>query len=272
MTEKELRRLSRIELLQMFLELTEESDRQLQELNNMRQQLAACEMAAQEKCAGEMALLQRELADAKQQLAECRDAENKSLAQETDRLHLLLDTMKQQFDNTQADWQEQARAEAVRMQEQLHTAEGKLADAGEELETAQCQLRETENKLAETEHRLAETENRLAMAEAQLNERNITIQNVGSVADAAVQISDVLGAAQTAADTYLENAKRVYTEAMQKQYQNSLSKIQSMEQRTRQKCLMLLKEAQRRANSLYSADSSQTGQNEQRQEGEIHVG
>lgn len=53
---------------------------------------------------------------------------------------------------------------------------------------------------------------RLQEAEAQLADRQIRIANAGSIAEAALQISGVLEAAETAAQQYLENVRRLSEE------------------------------------------------------------
>ena len=48
--------------------------------------------------------------------------------------------------------------------------------------------------------------------EAELNERNIRMSNVGSIAEASLAINGVFDAAQAAADQYLEEIKRILSE------------------------------------------------------------
>lgn len=47
----------------------------------------------------------------------------------------------------------------------------------------------------------------LARTQKQLEEKNVQIQQAGSIAEAAVQISGLLNAAQEAADIYLQSIK-----------------------------------------------------------------
>lgn len=79
----------------------------------------------------------------------------------------------------------------------------------------------------------------LAEARAQLEERNIVLQNAGSIAAAALQLNGVFQAAQTAADHYLESVR-----AME---QGTIARCQAMEMETKQKCSQLLAEAQKKA-------------------------
>lgn len=68
----------------------------------------------------------------------------------------------------------------------------------------------------------------LAEAKAQLEERNIILQNAGSIAAAALQLNSVFQAAQAAADQYLES-------------------IRTMEAKTKLECSKLLAAAQQKA-------------------------
>lgn len=52
----------------------------------------------------------------------------------------------------------------------------------------------------------------LAQAQSALEDRRIHIRNMGSIAEAALQINQVMEAAQNAADQYIENIKREYEE------------------------------------------------------------
>ena len=50
---------------------------------------------------------------------------------------------------------------------------------------------------------------RLAAAEAELNSRQIAINNAGSLAEAALSLNHVFDAAESAAQQYIENIKRI---------------------------------------------------------------
>lgn len=56
-------------------------------------------------------------------------------------------------------------------------------------------------------------EKKLAEAERQLQDRNLTISEAGSLADAVIKLNGVMEAAQNAAQQYLDNAKRMEQEA-----------------------------------------------------------
>ena len=53
---------------------------------------------------------------------------------------------------------------------------------------------------------------RLEQVEAQLNDRTISINNAGSIAEAALMLNGIFQSAQNAAQQYLENAKRLSTQ------------------------------------------------------------
>ena len=57
-----------------------------------------------------------------------------------------------------------------------------------------------------------ELRERLAEAQEQLADKQIKIQQAGSIAEAAIQINRVFEAAQLAADQYLENVHRLVRE------------------------------------------------------------
>ena len=73
----------------------------------------------------------------------------------------------------------------------------------------------------------------LETAQAQLQDRRILIDNAGSIAEAALQVSGVFDAAQTAAQEYLDNIQRLYGE------QDSI-------------CQRIVAEAQQKADSILS--------------------
>lgn len=79
----------------------------------------------------------------------------------------------------------------------------------------------------------------LAEARAQLEERNIVLQNAGSIAAASLQMNSVFQAAQAAADQYLESIRAMKEETEMR--------CQAMEAETRQTCSKLLAEAQEKA-------------------------
>ena len=80
--------------------------------------------------------------------------------------------------------------------------------------------------------RADELERQLEAAEQQLNERDIHIMTLGSIADASMQLNDVFTSAQKAADMYVENAQR---------------KAADIEERARAKAYAIVKEAESRA-------------------------
>lgn len=57
---------------------------------------------------------------------------------------------------------------------------------------------------------------RLEQAEAELNDRRIRIEESGSIAEAALRLNDVFKQAEASAELYLENIKRLETEASEK--------------------------------------------------------
>ena len=101
---------------------------------------------------------------------------------------------------------------------------------------------------------------RLSKLEQQLADRTITLENSGSIAEAALRLSGVFDQAQEAADSYLESirAKQTQIDALlaqaqrqkeqteadcARQEEQTRQKCHRMEERTRQLCAKLLEDA-----------------------------
>lgn len=80
-------------------------------------------------------------------------------------------------------------------------------------------------------------EKELASANKKLEDRNIHLTEAGSIADAAVQISGIFEAAQSAAHIYLEN--------VQKMEQTTKDRCEEMERETLEKCQNMIIEAEK---------------------------
>lgn len=77
---------------------------------------------------------------------------------------------------------------------------------------------------------------RLAAAEAELNSRQIAINNAGSLAEAALSLNHVFDAAESAAQQYIENIKRISD-------QQDLI-CQNIQKKTEEKAAQIIYEAQ----------------------------
>lgn len=66
----------------------------------------------------------------------------------------------------------------------------------------------------------------LEQAKSLLEDRRILVSNAGSIAEASLQINQVMEAAQKAADQYIENVQRAYQERAEKQYAQMLEEAQ----------------------------------------------
>jgi len=66
----------------------------------------------------------------------------------------------------------------------------------------------------------------LELSRQQLEQRQLNIEESGSIADAAFRLNDVMGAAQRAADLYTENVKRVMDQ-QQQESERALSEAQT---------------------------------------------
>lgn len=87
-------------------------------------------------------------------------------------------------------------------------------------------------------------EKELADANKKLEDRNLHLTEAGSIADAAVQISGIFEAAQSAAHIYLEN--------VQKMEQETKSRCDEMERETLERCQKMIVEAEKSADAKWS--------------------
>lgn len=79
-------------------------------------------------------------------------------------------------------------------------------------------------------------EKELAECKAELESREIKIENSGSIAEAALQLNGLFETAQTAADQYLENIKRLEEETAQR--------CEKLEEATKKICLEKIQQAE----------------------------
>lgn len=110
-----------------------------------------------------------------------------------------------------------------------------------------------------------ELQKKLDMAEAELKSRDITIQNAGSIAEAALQLNSVFEAAQAASQQYLDNVRQLASqkeahciqmeeESRQKAadlLEETTKKCLAMEIETEKKCVEQVDKAQREANAYW---------------------
>jgi len=91
-------------------------------------------------------------------------------------------------------------------------------------------------------------------AEQKLKSREITIENAGSLADAAMELNQVLLAAQTAADQYLENVSAMVKkteEQCQRREAESVESTNRMLEETTQRCEAMEAEAKRKSEEYW---------------------
>lgn len=82
----------------------------------------------------------------------------------------------------------------------------------------------------------------LMSARRKLRDRNIQIEECGSIAEAAMSLSEVIQSAQTAADIYLENVRRMQDETKEK--------CASLENEAMEKAEKILEEVQKQADIM----------------------
>lgn len=87
---------------------------------------------------------------------------------------------------------------------------------------------------------------------AQLTDRNIAIEESGSLAEAALRLNGIFQAAEAACAQYKENILSRHSgleERCQRMEEETLARCKKMEEETREKCDFLLAEAQAKAQS-----------------------
>lgn len=83
------------------------------------------------------------------------------------------------------------------------------------------------------QQRIEELEYELQDMQYRLEDRNLKLSQLGSIADASLQITGVLEAAQQAADIYLASAKKQAIDILEDAYQQSTSIYIQAETRSR---------------------------------------
>lgn len=107
----------------------------------------------------------------------------------------------------------------------------------------------------------------LELAREEIKEKEIKIQKAGSIAEAALSLNDVFGAAQRAADQYLESIraqKQIYDEKVQaseqavleqaelanKYFEETKAKCEQMERETQERCRKLEEQTKQKCRAL----------------------
>ena len=101
--------------------------------------------------------------------------------------------------------------------------------------------------LLEQARELERVQQELAEARQAVNDRQIQISMAGSIAEASLQINQVMEAAQRAADQYVENVKREYGNRARSQYDEIQVQLQKLKEITKAECVAMLQEARRKA-------------------------
>jgi chromosome segregation ATPase len=250
MTDKELRRLSRIELLNMLVESGRAKEALEQQLQEMHRQLTAFQdQSAVERA--QMAAAQEQLMRTQRELT--------AQQQKTADVNKELRSMQQQL--------ESARVQLTAAQQALEDerAQSALQNRGTD---------EKDQQLTAAQEEIVQLRTQKEELRAQLNDRTIIKENAGTLADAAAQINGVFEAAQNTAAQYLENIERMKTEQEEKcrrlaeQARAHAREIiaqaeaacEEMKQQTRRKCEELQYIAEEKARSKWNSLSRQLDQ------------
>lgn len=96
----------------------------------------------------------------------------------------------------------------------------------------------------------------------QLNDRNISLENCGSLAEAALKLNGVFEAAEAACEQYLQNIQSRNAD-LEQQYQQIEQRCREMEQEAQKQCDEMLAKARREARAcLEAAKQTRSRQNE----------
>jgi len=101
--------------------------------------------------------------------------------------------------------------------------------------------------LIEQTKRNSELEKKLAECIAELESRDIKLENSGSIAEAALQLNGIFEAAQKSADQYLENIR--------KQEKEATLRCEKMEEATKKICLEKIQQAETESNAYWESVS-----------------
>lgn len=104
--------------------------------------------------------------------------------------------------------------------------------------------------LFDQEKELERVQGELKETKEALESRKLGLENVGSIAEAALQINQVMEAAQAAADQYLENAQAEYAKQARQQYEEIQKQLAQLQEATVQKCRRMLAEAKKEADGI----------------------
>lgn len=97
--------------------------------------------------------------------------------------------------------------------------------------------------LIEQTKKNAELEKEIADCKAELEGREIKIENAGSIAEAALQLNGIFEAAQKSADQYIENIKKLEDEVA--------LKCEKMEEATKKICVEKIQQAEAESNTYW---------------------
>ena len=250
MTDKELKRLNRMELLNMLLESGRAKEALEEQLQQLRHQLTAL----QDQSAGERA----QMASAQEQLMRTQ-RELTAQQQKT------------------ADVQKEVRSAHQQLESariQLTAAQQALGAEREQALEEQRRMEEREGQLAAAQEQIAALNQELSGVRAQLADRTIIKEQAGSLVDVAAQINGVFEAAQNTANQYLENIERMKAEQVERCYEieeaakkqaaqliaQARQKCEQMEQQTRRKCEELQYIAEEKARIKWNSLSKQLDQ------------
>lgn len=231
MTEKEIRKLGRTELLGLLLEAVREKN----ELTEQKTEIEAQLNEAQVNLAAE-----------RTQAATYR---------------IELDAVRKEFGQVQANLAVETReTESVREQlasarEQLVCAQEQLVAGQEALTAVREELRACRTELADEQARSAAQNSEIRRMREAMDSRVIIHDNAGSIAEAALQVNGIFDAAQVAADQYLAGIAHMKVEQeriCRERDEETRRQAAQMIRETEELCAEMEREAREKCDAMYA--------------------
>jgi len=242
MTDKELKRLSRAEILGMLVEREKANEELKKQNEELRRQLGLLQDRSEGERA-QMSAAQEQMMRAQQEL---------NVRQEQ------IEGMRREL-RSSAQQLESARAQLVSAQEALGAER-------EEIERLNQKLEQEQAAFAQAQEQIASLEREMDSLRVQLKDRTIVKQQTGSLADISAQLNGLFEAAQNTAAQYLENVERMKREQeaacareseeahrqAEALMQDTGRRCEAMQRETQESCAALRREAEESCTALRS--------------------
>ena len=98
-------------------------------------------------------------------------------------------------------------------------------------------------------------QSQIKQLQEQMEQREIVIDNAGSIAEAAMQLNGVFDSAQKACDQYAESVEKLQERSRRicsRMEKNTREKCRKMEQETQKKCEQMVEDAKKQADAYWN--------------------